>query len=126
MVTPANVPDGKMAIPLLDSIPPIQGPRGRPRLRPGVYQGDRAYGWAENIRATRARGVRSELARPQDATHGSGLGRTRWVVEGTLSWFNNHRRLRLCYERSGQSLLAFHQLAAALICARKLAHRQAA
>jgi len=126
MMTPANVPDGEVAILLLDSIPPIQGPRGRPRFRPDVFQGDRAYGWDKNMRATRARGVRPELARPQDDTHGSGLGRTRWVVEGSLSWFNNHRRLRLCYERSGESLLAFHQLAAVLICARKLAHRQAA
>jgi transposase len=126
MVTPANVPDGKMAIPLLDFIPPIQGPRGRPRFRPDVFQGDRAYGWASNIQATRDRGVRSELARPQDAAHGSGLGRTRWVVEGSLSWFNNHRRLRLCYERSQESLLAFHQLAAVLICVRKLTPRQAA
>jgi transposase len=96
------------------------------RFHPGVFQGDRAYGWDENMRATRARGVRPQLARPQDDTHGSALGRTRWVVEGSLSWFNNHRRLRLCYDRSGESLLAFHQLAAVLICARKIVHRQAA
>ena len=124
--TPANVPDGKVAIELLDAIPPIQGPRGRPRFRPAVFQGDRGYGWEENIRTTRERGVRPQLARPKDDTHGSGLGRTRWVVESTLSWFNNHRRLRLCYERSEESLLALHQLAAVLICAQKLDHRQAA
>jgi transposase len=126
MMTPANVPDGEVAIVLLDSIPPIQGPRGRPRFRPDIFQGDRAYGWDKNILATRVRGVRPELARPQDDTHGSGLGRTRWVVEGSLSWFNNHRRLRLCYERSEESLLALHQLAAVLICVQKLAHHEAA
>jgi transposase len=120
------VPDGKVAIELLDAIPPIQGPRGRPRFRPGVFQGDRGYGWEENIRATRQRGVRPQLARPKDETHGSHLGRTRWVVDGTLSWFNNHRRLRLCYERSQESLLALHQLAAVLMCAQKLDHGQAA
>ena len=119
--TPANVPDGQLAIPLLDSIPPIQGPRGRPRFRPGVYQGDHAYGWAENISETRSRRVRSALAKPQDHEHGSGLGKTRWVVEGGLSWFNNYRRLRLCYERLAEHFQGFHELAAALICYRKLA-----
>lgn len=121
ITTAANVPDGKMAITLLDAIPPIRGPVGRPRFRPGIYQGDRAYGWKANIRATRERGVRSLLARPMDDTHGSGLGKTRHFVEGTLSWFNNHRRIRLCYERSNESFLAFNQLAAILICHRKLA-----
>ena len=110
------MPDGQVAIPLLDAIPPIKHGVGRPRCRPNVFQGDRGYGWEANIRATRARGIEPQLARPQDATHGSGLGRTRWVVEGGLSWFNHHRRLRVCYERSQASLLAFHQLAAVLIC----------
>ena len=108
------MPDGQLAIPLLDSIPPIQGPRGRPRFRPGAYQGDHGYGWAENIADTRSRGVRSALAKPQDHAHGRGLGKTRWVVEGSLSWFNNYRRLRLCYERMGIHFQAFHELAAAL------------
>jgi transposase len=122
MTTPANVPDGQVAIPLLDSIPPISHGLGRPRFRPQAFQGDRAYGWDENIRATRQRGIRPVLARPMDDGHGSGLGRTRWVVESGLSWFNHHRRLRLCYERSPESFLAFHQLAAALICHGKLIH----
>lgn len=119
VTTPANVPDGKLAIELLDAIPPIQGPRGRPRFRPEELQGDRGYGWRENIEAVRARGVRSVLARPQDDTHGSGLGKTRYVVEAALSWFNNHRRIRVCYERSGESFQAFNELAAMLICHRK-------
>jgi len=109
-----------VAIEMLDSIPPVQGPRGRPRFRPDVFQGDRAYGWQSNISATCSRGVRSQLARPMDDTHGSGLGKTRYVIECALSWFNNHRRIRFCYERSGRSFLAFNQIAAILICHRKL------
>ena len=122
MTTPANVPDGQVAIWLLDSIPPIQHGSGRPRFRPEVFQGDRGYGWQDNIKATRERGIHPCLARPMDETHGSGLGRTRWVAESALSWFNHHRRLRLCYERSQDSFLAFHQLAATLICHGKLIH----
>ena len=51
-----------MAIELLDAIPPVQGPLGRPRFRPDIFQGDRAYGWEDNIRATRERGIRPLLA----------------------------------------------------------------
>jgi transposase len=122
ITTPANVNDGQVAIPLLDSIPPIRQGVGRPRFRPDVFQGDRGYGWESNIQATLQRGIVPSLARPGVDTHGSGLGRTRWVVESALSWFNHHRRLRLCYERSDKSFLAFHQLAAVLICHGKLVH----
>lgn len=126
ITTPANVPDGTQALALLDAIPPIQGPRARPRFRPDAFQGDRGYGWKENIAGTRARGVKSALARPQDRGHGSGLGRTRYVVEAALSWFNNHRRLRLCYERDGERFHGFHELAAALICFRRWMEKRAA
>lgn len=115
-VTPANVVDGQLAIDLLDAIPPVAGARGRPRFRPDAYFGDRAYGWEINILQTRQRGVVAQLARPQDDTHGSGLGRFRYVVERTLAWFGHFRRLRLCYEKCGELLQAFHDLAAALIC----------
>jgi len=106
---------------MLDAIPSVQGTRGRPRFRPDVFQGDHGYGWEKNIRATRARGICSELARPQDKTHGSGLGRTRYVVERSLAWFGHCRRLKLCYEKTGVLFQAFHDLAACLICANKLA-----
>jgi len=124
ITTPANVPDGTQAPALLDAIPPVRGPRGRPRFRPDVFQGDHGYGWEKNIAGTRSRGVKSALARPQDHEHGSGLGKTRYVVEAALSWFNNHRRLRLCYERDGEHFHAFHELAAALICFRRCAEER--
>lgn len=43
------------------------------------------------------------------------------VVEHTLSWFNNYRCMRLCYERNGEHLQALHDLAAAILCANRLA-----
>jgi transposase len=118
--SPANLNDGVPAIQLLDSIPPIQGPRGRPCFRPAVFMGDRAYGSAENIAATRARGIYSAIA-PINSGAGSGLGVFRYVVERTLSWFSNFRRLKLCYEKAGSRFQAFRDLAAALICANELA-----
>ena len=114
-VTAANVLDGQLAIELLDAIPPVAGALGRPRFRPAIFQGDHGYGWLQNILATRERGVIAQLGRPKDTTHGSGLGRFRVVVEHALAWFNNCRRLRLCYEKCAEHLQGFHDLAACLI-----------
>jgi transposase len=46
------------------------------------------------------------------------LGRHRWVVERTLAWFARFRRLTVRYERRLDILLAFHLLAAGLVCLR--------
>src|SRR5262249_47246537 len=48
--------------------------------------------------------------------HGSGLGKTRYVVERTLAWFPNYRRLIVCYEKTGAHFQAFHVLAACVMC----------
>lgn len=117
--TPANVRDERPAVEMLDAIPPIQGPCGRPRFRPQALQGDRGYGFPAVIRAVRARRVESRLA-PRGEEHGSGLGKTRYVVERTLAWFGQCRRLKLCYEKTGAHFQAFHDLAAGLLCVRRL------
>ena len=114
-LTGANCDDSTQALPLLDAIPPLQGPRGRPRCRPDSVLGDRAYD-AEYIRsALRARQILPALAM-RNTKHGSGLGRWRWVVERTFAWLNQFRRLRLRYERRPDMHLAFLTLACILIC----------
>ena len=119
---PANERDDRHALPLLEAVPPVRGPGpGRPRRRPKVFQGDRAYGVAVIIAAVAAMGVVPLLAPHGKKTpHGSGLGKTRYVVERTLSWFGNFRRLKLCFERTGRHFQALHELAACVICAAKL------
>ena len=116
---PANQPDAELALEMLDAIPPCGG---RPRHRPQVFQGDGAYGIKAIIAAVVQRRVRSLLAPYGKARkeHGSGLGKTRYVVERTLSWMGNFRRLKLCYERCGAHFQAFHELAACLICANRV------
>ena len=52
--------------------------------------------------------------------HGSGLGHTRFVVERTHGWFGHFRRLVQCYERTEAHFLGMQQLAACVICARRL------
>ncbi len=119
---PANQPDAELAVEMLDAIPPCGGRRGRPRRRPKVFQGDGAYGIKAIIAAVVQRRVKSLLAPYGKARkeHGSGLGKTRYVVARSLSWMSNFRRLKLCYERFGEHFQAFHELAACLICANRI------
>jgi len=120
-VTAANVNDGTPLVKLLDAIPPLQGKRGRPRRRPEQAQGDRAYGSAKNQNELRARGIKPVLAKPR-TEHGSGLGKTRWVVERTLAWLHSYRRLRVRYERRADLHEAFLKLGCILICWNHLKH----
>ena len=113
-LTPANASDTTQALPLLDAIPPIRGRCGRPRKRPERLRGDRAYGSAANRRRCRQRRVKPQLAAPRQP-HGSGLGKTRWVIERTHAWYAQFRRLRVCYEKTLLSAHAFHLVATILI-----------
>jgi transposase len=119
---PANQPDAKLALEMLDAIPPCGGRKGRPRRRPKIFQGDGAYGIKTIIAEVVRRRVHSLLAPYGTARtkHGSGLGKTRYVVERSLSWMSNFRRLKLCYERFGEHFQAFHELAACVICANRV------
>jgi len=121
--TPANVHDSQMALALLDALPKIPGLRGRPRGKPDIALGDRAYGTPTNIAGCRERGIVPMLARI-GSEHGSKLGKHRWVIERCLAWFSNFRRIKLCYERTPEHFQAFHDLAAILICTNRLRWRK--
>jgi transposase len=106
-------------LPLVDAIPPVRGKRGRPRRRPRRLLGDGAYHSRRHRHELRARGIRPAVSRPKQA-HGSGLGRERWVVERTISWLHQYRRLRVRYERRADIHEAFLQIAGCLICLKLL------
>jgi len=118
--SPANVRDEVPAVAMVQSLPSIRQPRGRPRKKPKELIGDRGYGFPWIITAIVAMGIVSLLC-PRGSEHGSGLGKRRYVIERTMSWLGNFRRLKLCYERTGEHFQAFHDLAASLVCANKLA-----
>ena len=114
-LTGANVHDVTQLMPLVNAIPPVRGKRGRPRRRPHRVQGDRAYDSEPHRRQLRQLHIQPLLAR-RGAAHGSGLGVYRWVVERTLSWLHQFRKLRLRTERRPEIHEAFLTFAMALIC----------
>jgi transposase len=118
-LTSGNRHDITQLIPLLDAIPSIRGLRGRPRRRPKRLFADRGYDFDKYRRIVRARGITPKIAR-RGAPHGSGLGKTRWVVERTFAWLHQFKRLRIRYEIHADLHLGLLQLACSIIGLRRL------
>jgi len=114
-LTGANRHDVTELLPLVTSIPPIAGKVGRPRKKPDCVQGDRAYDSQPHRDALHKLGIGSILAKRR-TENGSGLGVFRWVVERTLSWLHQFRRLRVRYERRDDIHEAFLTVGCILIC----------
>jgi len=117
--TPANIRDEQPVVEMVKHLPPIAGRRGRPRRKPGALLGDRGYGFPWIITAIVAMKIVNLLA-PRGSEHGSGLGKMRYVIERTMVWFGHWRRLKVCYEKTGPHWQAYNELAAVMICFRRL------
>jgi len=114
-LTGANAHDVTQLIPLIDAIPPVRGRPGRPRRRPVVLVADRGYDSERHRDELRSRGIAPIIARRR-AGHGSGLGILRWVVERTIAWLHQFRRLRVRFERHADIHEAFLSIGCILIC----------
>lgn len=118
----ANENDEARLVDLLTWIPIIPTKEGKPR-RVLTVMADGAYGVAWLITLVLAMGFWVKL-KPRGKAgqkHGSHLGKKRYVVERTMAWFANDRRLRVCYERTWCSWQGFHELSACVFCAKRLA-----
>jgi transposase len=113
-VSAANHHDSRYLFPLLIGLP------DHLRAKIASLYADRAYDCAAFRERLLAEGITPFLAK-RGTAHGSGLGRHRWVVERTISWLHQFRRLRLRYERHGYLHRAFLSLAASLLAVRHLA-----
>ena len=121
-LSPANTHDVTQLLPLIDAIPTIVGPRGkpgRPRKRPDKLHADKAYDASDLRCALRTRGITPRIAR-RGIDSSERLGRHRWVVERSLAWLLGFRRLGIRYERRVDLLQGFLHLACSLICCRFL------
>ncbi|MFF1724214.1 transposase [Streptomyces sviceus] len=81
-------------IPLMRGIPPIRSRYGPRRRRPAKLHADKGYDLDHLRNWLRRRQIVPRIAR-RGVESSSRLGRHRWVVEGTMSWLNGCRRLRL-------------------------------
>lgn len=115
ILTEANRHDVTQLLPLVRAIPPVAGLRGAPKRKPELIQADRAYQSEPLRRELAEQGIDTQIAR-RNTPHGSGLGKTRWVVERTIAWLHQFRRLRVRYERLPSIHEAFLMLGACLIC----------
>ena len=118
--TAANVHDSEMAIALVDAIPPIKQPRGRPRKHPDEVLADRAYDAEEKIRQPLRQRKTQPLIAKRNTEHGSGLGKFRYVVEAAFDWLFNQRRLRVRHEKRDDIHQAFLIIGCLLICRRRI------
>ena len=106
-------------IPLLDAVPAVRGVAGRPRQRPDSLIADRASDHQHYLAELRRRRIKTRVAR-RSSTHGSGLGRPRWIVERTFAHLHNFKRLLFRYDRRADIHQAFLALGCCLVCFRRL------
>jgi transposase len=114
-LTGANRHDVTQLLPLVKAIPPIAGKVGRPRCKPDCVHGDRGYDSEPHRKEIRQKGIEPVLAKRR-TENGSGLGVFRWVVERTLSWLHQFRRLRVRYERRADIHEALLKIGCIVIC----------
>jgi transposase len=114
-LTGANRHDSVPFEALIDAVPPIRRPAGQRRKRPAKLHADKAYDSRRCRRALTRRRIKVRIARKGiDASER--LGRHRWVVERTLAWLNQFRRLTIRYERRLDLHEAFVSLSCSLLC----------
>ncbi|RKG84404.1 IS5 family transposase [Corallococcus sp. CA049B] len=118
-VTAANVHDTHEFFPLIDSVPAVRMPSGQRRLRPTKLHADKAYASRKNRQGLRLRGIATRIARPGVESK-ERLGRYRWVVERTLAWKNQLRRLRVRDERRDDVHFGFLVLGCCVMLLRRL------
>jgi transposase len=113
--TAANVNEGTVLERLLDAIPPLKPPRGRPRRRPDKLHADLGYASRRNRALLRRRHIAPRIAR-KGVESRTRLGRYRWVAERDFAWLHRNRRLVVRYEREDTLHDALLHLGCALIC----------
>ena len=118
----ANTHDSQLLERLVDAVPAVIGPRGRPgrpRKRPAKLHADKGYDYPDCRRALRRRNITPRIAR-RGLESSTRLGRHRWKVERSLAWLLANRRLTIRYDRDSERFFAFVLLASDRLCYNRL------
>ena len=107
---PANQRDDGRLEDLIEDFPVLtDGTTKEMHLLPAAMMGDRGYGFPYLIAILTLMGILSKLSpRGKDQPHGSGLGKERYVVERTMSWWTHFRRINFCRSEEHTSELQSH------------------
>jgi Transposase DDE domain len=84
----AKTHDSPLLEQLVDAVPAVIGPRGRPgrpRRRPAKLHGDKGDDYPTCRQLLRRRGITPRIAR-RGIESNTRLGRHRWKVERSLAW----------------------------------------
>ena len=111
-VTPADEQDRAQVEQLAQAVQQITGDTVELAYVDQGYTGENAK------QAAQAHGIRLEVVKHTEAKRGFILLPRRWVVERTISWLHQFRRLRIRWDRRPEVHQAFLSLAAAVICYR--------
>ena len=117
-LTGGNRHDVTQLTELVDRVPPT-GRYGK--FRPRHLYADRAYDSKRHRGELRDRGITPRIAR-QKTSHGSGLGKERWIVERTIAWLHAHRYLARRHARRADIHEAMLTIACARICLKQVHH----
>lgn len=122
-VEAANTHDVNTLLPLVVNLPKVKGKPGRPKWKPAALYADKGFD-DQALRDILAwLGIQPHIPRRGEMhreTNEQGLGKIRWVVERTIAWFHQFRRLFIRWERNDQYHQSLLQLASTCICHRIL------
>jgi transposase len=112
---PANTSDQRQILSTTVAFPQVGGKPGRPKTHPDKLYADAGYDSDATRCILRFLGIEPHIRR-KNSSHGSHLGKIRWVVERTISWVKGLRRMRIRYDRLGTMIDAWTTMAAAVVC----------
>jgi len=113
----ANEHDSRLLLPLVTDIPAIAGKPGHPKHKPDSLVADKGFDCEALRDLLRWLGIEPCIPKRGDGRYG--LGKLRWLIERTISWFHQFRRLRIRWERNPEMHQVFLSLAATVICYRR-------